>query len=256
VIDGYTSADYFHINYGWGGADNGYYLMPKNEYAEEQVALFGLEPDKNGISTYKDNLLLMTYNSYAGLKSGTTKYETGTSFSMKAGAIWNSGNVAFSGKVQIALCDKSGAIKESLYTSNTNDRGVYYLTWINATVVIRSQIASGDRIRLMYKGLYSDDWQWARRYEVGVTDEIIVSLTEEDIARSLGFKYDRQNKRILLNSAYQLTYKVQDGLNKTKASGAISPSEGASISVSNWSTGEYRISVSKDNAEYKLTIVL
>ena len=89
-----------------------------------------------------------------------------------------------------------------------------------------------------------------------MTDEIIVSATEEDIARSLGFKYDKQNKRIILNSTYQLTYKVLDSFNRTKASGTISPSGEATISVSGWSVGEYRISVSKDSSVYNLTIVL
>ena len=256
VIDGYTNENYFHINYGWGGVDNGYFLIPRVEYAYDQVALFGLEPDKSGTSTYKDNLLLMRYNDQEGLVSGTEKYETGKSFNMKAGAIWNAGNVTFSGKVQIALCDKDGAIKETLYTASLNNLGVYYLTWIETSVAIWSQIAAGDRIRLMYKGQYSDGWQWARRYEQSVTDEIIVSATEEDIARSLGFKYDKQNKRIILTSTYQLTYKVLDSFNRTKASGTISPSGEATISVSGWSVGEYRISVSKDSSVYNLTIVL
>ena len=28
VVDGYNTDDYFHLNFGWGGQSNGWYLLP------------------------------------------------------------------------------------------------------------------------------------------------------------------------------------------------------------------------------------
>jgi surface protein len=45
VIDGYDSGDYFHINFGWGGLNDGFYLFPRVEggRAQENV-IIGLKP--------------------------------------------------------------------------------------------------------------------------------------------------------------------------------------------------------------------
>lgn len=61
VIDGYSSDDYFHINWGWGGMDNGYFLLSvcnpgssagygasttSDGYSYKQDAVVGIEPNK------------------------------------------------------------------------------------------------------------------------------------------------------------------------------------------------------------------
>lgn len=48
VCDGYSN-DYFHFNWGWGGASNGHFLLSaltpgSSNYTNNQAALFGLEP--------------------------------------------------------------------------------------------------------------------------------------------------------------------------------------------------------------------
>lgn len=61
VIDGYSSDDYFHINWGWGGYCNGYFLLSvanpgstqgagatktPDGYSQDQDAIIGIEPNK------------------------------------------------------------------------------------------------------------------------------------------------------------------------------------------------------------------
>ncbi len=29
VVDGYNTNDYYHLNFGWGGSANGWYLLPQ-----------------------------------------------------------------------------------------------------------------------------------------------------------------------------------------------------------------------------------
>ena len=51
ILDGYeydeVTGDMFHINYGWGGDDNGYYTLDQLIYDTEQDVVFGIEPDKS-----------------------------------------------------------------------------------------------------------------------------------------------------------------------------------------------------------------
>ncbi len=48
VIDGYDDTEHFHVNIGWGGSSNGYYLLDSinlsNPYSNGQYAIIGIKP--------------------------------------------------------------------------------------------------------------------------------------------------------------------------------------------------------------------
>ena len=49
VCDGYDERGYFHINYGWDGESDNYYLLGQNmPYSNELDILYGIQPNKNG----------------------------------------------------------------------------------------------------------------------------------------------------------------------------------------------------------------
>ena len=57
-IDGYED-DYFHNNFGWGGSQNGYYLLSSlNGFNSSQGALIEIEPQ----SLNNPNIVLQSYN--------------------------------------------------------------------------------------------------------------------------------------------------------------------------------------------------
>lgn len=260
VLDGYTSANYFHINYGWGGVDNGYYLLPGIEYAVGQTAMFYLEPDRNGTSTYKDSLSLIYFSweggEYNGLLSDTNEYKSGVPFNLDFGAIWNTGNVNFEGLLQVALCNEQGLIKETLDTFSISLESSY-ITAGQGTFTINSQIASGDRIRVLYKGQYSQDWQWMKRSgSLNVVDEIVVSLAAEDIAKSLGIKYNKESKQLSFRSLYNLTFEITSSVADFNMSGSVESGTPKVIDISSWNPGRYVVSFRRDDAVYNLTLIL
>ena len=78
ILDGYTTEDYFRVNWGWSGYSNGYFLIsalnPNNQgaggstgggFVANQDALFGLKPAE-GNSSYQ-TLLAMLGNLKMGL---------------------------------------------------------------------------------------------------------------------------------------------------------------------------------------------
>ena len=54
ICDGYKAGDYFHFNFGWGGAFDGWFLTSAidpgdaNGYNSQQAAIVGIVPDDNG----------------------------------------------------------------------------------------------------------------------------------------------------------------------------------------------------------------
>ncbi|MFO7867963.1 MAG: C10 family peptidase [Bacteroidales bacterium] len=46
VVDGYDSLGYFHINFGWGGTNNGYYMLNKSQVLTTNQITFGLNVDQ------------------------------------------------------------------------------------------------------------------------------------------------------------------------------------------------------------------
>ena len=107
----------------------------------------------------------------------------------------------------------------------------------------------------MYKGEYSDGWQWAKR-ESNAVDEILVSFTPNDIAKMLNLRYDNKTKVLSVLPIYNATYEVEDSSGATVSSGSIAGGERVSILTSENKSGEYTIYFRKDSSEYKLVVVL
>lgn len=58
VCDGYDDKGYFHFNWGWSGANDGYYLTGEHSFPYNQAIIYGIQPDFSG----KGNCLLLINN--------------------------------------------------------------------------------------------------------------------------------------------------------------------------------------------------
>lgn len=261
VLDGYTSENYFHINYGWGGYGNGYYWIPDIEYFNQQDALFYLAPDKNGTSTYTDSISLIpfatsSYN-YYGLSSLAATYKSGEAFTIRIGGIYNTGNISFSGDVRVVHCNNSGDVKGSIVTMRITDLPPAYYMYFNPRCRISSTIEEGDRIRFQYKGVYSQDWQWARGAEANCVDEILLKATPEEVAKSLDISYSKSNKVFTFNSTNAIQYTVKKAVdNSVIASGEVASHTATAIDLSTLDAGEYLFEFASGGRPYVLRIVL
>ncbi len=85
ICDGYDGNGMFHINWGWNGQSNGYFLLnvlnPDEQgtgsadgpygYIYSQSALLGLQPYHEGTSVFELTAAQMKLNSYTDTRSGT-----------------------------------------------------------------------------------------------------------------------------------------------------------------------------------------
>ena len=258
ILEGCTSTGYFYVNYGWSGYGNGCYLLPDFDYYRDQTVAFDMVPDRTGTSTYQDYLELITVSTnYRGLRSIATEYKPNEPFGLYIGGIHNMGNVAFTGQVQIALCDKTGTVKESLATLNVDQLERQYYTSTSGYVKFTSTLAEGDRLRLLYKGQYSgDEWHWAKAADANAASEIILVATPKDIAENLVFTYLKDANSIQLYAPLALQYSVTDALGNTKAEGAAPSYTYITIDTGMLEAGEYTFSIASGGKPYLFTVVL
>ena len=167
VLCGYDSNDYFAVNWGWYGGDNGYYSLPdlnptSYKFTENHSALLGVKPDKGGKASaylysesYKDT--------DKGLTVSNTRLSKGEKFSISySGAVINIGTATYEGKVAICQADKNCNFKERLTGEVViSELNPYYLVHFEETYencTINGDIENGDVIKLFYKLSGSSEW--------------------------------------------------------------------------------------------------
>lgn len=117
ICDGYTSDGAYHINWGWSGYLNGYFLLSTLDsegdghgYSQNQAMAIGIQPAVGTDYVYA----LRLYNS---ISSPATSVQQNTTFNLKASII-NEGSADFEGFANAALVDKNYTVRQLLCTSN------------------------------------------------------------------------------------------------------------------------------------------
>ena len=104
VCDGYDDSGLFHFNWGWGGANNGWFITSAN-FDYTQVFIVNMKPDEGGVATYSMGFS----NKFESSSPYAPSNETFT-ISTK---IWNLGQALFpGGTLGIMLTDDDGEIIE------------------------------------------------------------------------------------------------------------------------------------------------
>ena len=264
VLDGYNSQDYFHINFGWGGISNAYYYLPDGiTYDYYQRAIFNLEPDETGNSTYTDHLVSYHYTSdYPGIRSDVINFVKNEEFNIYFGGVYNIGQIPFSGNFAIRLYDKDGNLKETL-KDNINFGSPLqpnYISWVDAPleVTITEDIEPGDRLKVYYDGENSD-WQLLRPYDGNAVSEIVVmALNTTEIQRSLNIQYEKPTRTLYFYSDnISLSVSVEDEEDQIVISPVnVFARKTGSVKMSDLNGGTYKVIFASGSIEYELVLVL
>lgn len=259
VVDGYKG-DYFHFNFGWGGANNGYYLTPNITYYKQQMSMFNLVPDKDNSTTFRDNLVLCSATDangnivLRGILTDATKYVVGEENEYSVGGFFNFGPRPFSGTVKLVHCTADGTWKEELLTFDIADLSIhgftYYEQFVN--IALNESIDEGDRLRVYYKSVDSNEWLWARRYNEDAVNEIIICASPESVAENLTLWYDKAENKLYLKSPNAFQVDLDNGV----ASGAFAGHTTASVPSSLLSKGEHILKISNSGRSYELKLKL
>ncbi len=175
ILDGYDSSDYLHVNWGWSGLANGYYLLPDILTGYDiQSAYLNFIPDDG-----KQTTTLQIYGT--GLVADTDIFATNVTFNMSSIQIVNVGSVNFDGNIAYGLTDSDGNIKEIISSQNQiSGLKPYAYTTLRSTTActITNMIEAGDCIRLCFKDDEATDWRVMETYSMTTTYKIVFT---EDI---------------------------------------------------------------------------
>ena len=156
VISGYDEKDLVHVNWGWGGKDNGYYdifRLDPGAYAftDGQTAIYGIVPNTDGIDgDYLPLPAISTIETDATeLASIGTGYE---SFNISVGKIFNFNPISAKWSYGIGLYDNNGNFMKKIQTGNFSItlEPYYYRQDIAFACSLPSDIQDGEYIVKMF----------------------------------------------------------------------------------------------------------
>ena len=222
VLDGVDANDYFHVNWGWGGVYDGFFLIDALMLGEEYLfdtqhwVVLGMHPMRNG---EVDNWLVL---SSAGLCVESRNFVSGEPFTIRSISYSNLSQLAFKGEMRVGVLAAEGERKSWATEPIKLDIGCNMATSeMNISAVLNDDIAEGDRLCVFYKSNGSDAWHRMYGSVESAIDEVVLKYAPIGETTSMSFdkesgllivKYDDDVKSAL----YLLGAYVESGVTISK----------------------------------------
>lgn len=190
VCDGYDAQGYLHINWGWGGAANGYFrhddLSPvvstAHNFGNLNTIIYNIKP---GNSTAVSTIHITSDGNQPGLGSDLTSLASGKTFTVRAGNLKNLDYQDFNGRIAVALYSASGQFKSllsdaanlSLVSMGTLFNG--YLDFRNCSLPSGVTVAEEDVVKLATSTSAAEAWLPVAG-ELNTVSEIAANRTVAD----------------------------------------------------------------------------
>lgn len=199
IIDGYRMGEnqypYYHVNWGWDGACDGYYqianLHPQedgisatnNPFSESQQMTIGIKPE-DGISA--NSILLLS----SKINCDLSKVKRGGELLCKVSSLYNCSYKDFNGTISVALKKESGDL---VIIAEGLRRSLKYLEGtgrVSFACSVPENVEEGKySVFLVYKPVLSDKWHKvlsASYAAVDVTENENEKMGEEDMWAEIG----------------------------------------------------------------------
>ena len=166
VVDGYDDSSRLHVNWGWGGSCNGYFVIdcffPYGDdkskeweygYYYRHAAAFDLVPDKSGSTSPKTLMCMKRTDNLEGMRLSSGTVVKGSPFMLDFGLCTNRGLYDYSGgALRVGLVNKGGELKE--FVGNAEEIPLlepnYGVRITDYRALISSTPALGDALRVFY----------------------------------------------------------------------------------------------------------
>ncbi|MBP5625531.1 MAG: C10 family peptidase [Bacteroidales bacterium] len=168
LLDGYDENNYFHVNWGWDGEYNGYFIMPElGGYTNYHRAILGLQKNAGGEAP----AILRLFS--AGLLASAEEFSVGEPFSLSCQSLANFGPGSFSGEVAFAKLNRFDCVDElisrTIAVSLASNVALLkpnevlwnpeiFVNYANVPCMIRTPIKPGDHIQMVYRSSSIPTW--------------------------------------------------------------------------------------------------
>lgn len=253
VIDGYDSNDYFSFNFGWSGANNGFYKMVAadsddpdlTDYSNRQSIIINLRPDR----TSQTSQLTIFLN---GNISFDWDYKVNSPFTVRPDLVLaNTGDGTASYDVGMALIKKSGTLKchlsEYLTVSvNPGERMPLNVPFSCTSTYLPSD---GDVITLCYRRHGTQEWEYYMTSSRG----IIAMENDGELDENTSLQYNEEDNTVMLVTPCNTHLKAVDAIGRNLVpdpanrdqysmalTGAVSP---VTVTLTNCDNREYEFNI-------------
>ena len=192
VVDGYSDGGFFHMNWGWGGISNGFFLIsPFENYPLRNIMIIGIKPAEDselydGLDPYSDLSV--------GSLTGNWNFKTNEAFTAKC-TIWNGSANPCPVKCRLALTDNNESPKLFLSSlTNVDVRGgdYSYVDFENCTI---PTIPDKDDLIMVF---YEDGGLWKPMPRT--EDAIIRMRGPSAIEECTTFSYSKSEDRLTVTT--------------------------------------------------------
>ena len=173
VIDGYNAEGQVHVNWGWGGYQDGYFdigiLAPKNsgDYSYFQDMIVGIQPEQQG--AWRSHLTLYYGNELTIDKFGKR------SISVAEIQLWNVSSSTLNGEFQLVI--EGNGILRDLVSIDYTAKDSYWKSYKLPNLSLPTGLPDGDyQIYPRFKDDRDADWQIVRA-EYGKKNSVIIHVT-------------------------------------------------------------------------------
>lgn len=171
VIDGYNAEGKVHVNWGWGGYQDGFFdigiLTPaRSNYSYYQDMIVGIQPEQQG--AWKSHLTL-----YYGSQLTIEKFRK-QAIRMGEAKVWNVSSTPVNGT--LALVIEGNGQQRNLKTINyqADDSQWYSISWQN--IRLPKDLPDGDyQVYLRFKDDRDANWQVVRS-EYGKPNSVVINI--------------------------------------------------------------------------------
>ena len=262
ILDGYTTDDYYSVNWGWGSYCNGYFLLEAlvpqgsgtggngDHYNFNQTAVTGLMPNKGNAPVE-----IFQFNGKGGMSANVTTFVQNQPFLFSVDGLYNLGRYNFTGWVKFALTDKDGKIKQDLVNYEVEDIKQYYGFKIDdEELTITVPIEIGDRIRAFFKSETAKDWTLIKGGEECTWELLVAEEFTLAQATSVTFAKDKRTLRVKTKQGATVVFTDKDG---KELSDICKPAgEQTIIDAASLPAGTYLLKVTRDTESLTVKIKL
>lgn len=257
VLDGYDDDRNIHINWGWGGYDNGFYTIPDfDDFKVNQSAYLNIKPDAGG--SYPDpSLVLDEYESVNGLEltSQPTLSDGKIRFSIKTGIFYNNSNFIFSGDIFISHTDRNDNIKAHILEETVEELEMYYgFIFNNIPIAIApADISAGDKIKCFYRINGRDEILPVLYNAETVNGEIQLDFASR-IEQNTALVFNRETRLLTIESTEVTAWALKDA-DGNDLSDKIAEGDGCLTLDASALSGTYTLTLSSEIAAKELTLI-
>lgn len=260
VIDGYDGQGYLHINWGWGGSKNNYFIVPEfQEYTKNHSAVFGLRPDAGGKAGYE---LAMLPSGGTGLSLIEGSLEQGSEFVVYCSGIYNMSKTPFTGDLAYAKFNANDDMEELVSSSREVTIGAPTETGYRGISVddmrckFTSAVKKGDYITMVFAPSGSSDW---KQVHFDHEDDSFVGAFQlyDDVVleKIVSLKYNVNTGVLTASFAKSCTRELRNASGNVVTDGVQDDGDKMTIDANSLVKGTYTLHLERDDQSKDIQIV-